>query len=213
MKEIKCFIFDQDGTFYPEKSELTNSLREKTKKWIRDRLSLDKKEVDKLYKKLPKKYPNALEGFQSLGLSIKDYHKNVFDVIKPKKYISKDKRLIYTMKRLKGKKFVVTFSSKRYSRNLQKILGIKNLIKKTYYSVDFLPKTSKLFVYEHIRKENKLKKEEILVVGNNLKVDIVPALNERYKAVFIGEPIKKIKVKSIKNIYNLLDIEGIQLQS
>jgi len=63
MKEIKCFIFDQDGTFYPEKSELTDILREKTKKWIMKRLSLNKIEVEKLYRKLPKRYPNALESF------------------------------------------------------------------------------------------------------------------------------------------------------
>ncbi len=209
MKEIKCFIFDQDGTFYPEKSELTNILREKTKKWIMDRLSLDKKEMEDLYRKLPKKYPNALEGFQSLSLSIKNYHKNVFDATKPNKYLSRDEKLISILKNLKGKKFVVTFSSKKYSKNLQRTLGINNLIKKTYYSVDFLPRTSKLPVYEYIRKENKLKKEEVLIVGNNLEVDIVPALNVGYKAVLIGEPIKKIKIKSIKNIYYLWDIGDI----
>jgi len=53
-----------------------------------NRLSLSKKEIEKLYKKLPKKYPNALEGFQSLSLSIKDYHKSVFDAIKPCELLS-----------------------------------------------------------------------------------------------------------------------------
>jgi len=206
MKEIKCFIFDQDGTFYPEESVLTNALRKKTKNWIMKRLSLNKREVEKLYRKLPKKYPNALEGFLSLGLSIKDYHKNVFDTIKPQKYLSKDKKLISTIKELKGEKFIVTFSSKKYSKDLQKTLGIHKLIKRTYYSIDFLSKTSKLFVYEHIRKKNRLKRGQILIVGNNLEVDIIPALNKGYKVVLIGKPIKKVKVKSIKNIYNLLHI-------
>ncbi len=32
MNKIKCFIFDQDGTFYSGKSVLTNTLRKKTKK-------------------------------------------------------------------------------------------------------------------------------------------------------------------------------------
>jgi len=31
MKKIKCFIFDQDRTFYPENSEFTDALRQKTK--------------------------------------------------------------------------------------------------------------------------------------------------------------------------------------
>ncbi len=207
MNKIKCFIFDQDGTFYPEKSILTNILRKKTKNWIMERLSLNKEEVEKLYRKLPKKYPNVLEGFQSLGLSIRDYHQNVFNITKPDKFFSRDKKLISTIKELKGEKFVVTFSSKKYSKALQKTLGIYKLIKRTYCSIDFLPETSKLFVYEHIRKKNGLKREQILIVGNNLEVDIIPALNKGYKAFLIGKPIKNIKVKSIKNIYNLLYIK------
>jgi len=203
MKNIKCFIFDQDGTFYPENSKLTNELRKKTKKWLMTRLSLERNKVEKLYKKLPKEYPNALEGFMSLGLSIEDYHKNVFDIVNPSKYLHKDNKLISLLKRLKGNKFVVTFSSKKYSEALQNALGIQNLIKKTYYSIDFLPETSKLFIYEHIRNENKLRKEEVLIVGNNLEVDIIPALKEGYRTVLIGKTVKKIKVRSIRSIYNL----------
>ena len=206
MNKIKCFIFDQDGTFYPEKSKFTHELRKKTKEWIMKRLFLGKKDIDSLYKKLPKKYPNALEGFISLGLTIDDYHHNVFDIVNPAKYLQKDNKLISVLRKLKGKKFVVTFSSKNYSMALQNSLGIKNLIKKTYYSIDFLPETSKLFIYDFIRKENKLEKEEVLVIGNNLDVDIVPALNEGYGVVLIGKPVRNIKVKSIKNIYNLLYI-------
>ena len=205
MKKIKCFIFDQDGTFYPEKSELTDALREKTKEWLMNRLSLSRKEIEKLYRKLPKKYPNALDGFQSLNLSIKDYHKSVFDATSPPKYISKDERLISILKRLEGNKFVVTFSSKKYSKSLQKTLGIYNLIKKTYHSIDFLLETSKLFIYEYIRKKNKLKKEEVLIIGNNLEVDIIPALNEGYNVILINAT-KKFKVQSIINIYKLLDV-------
>ena len=206
MKKVKCFIFDQDGTFYPENSELTAELRKKTKRWLMKRLSLKREEIEKLYKKLPKKYPNALEGFMSLGLDIKDYYKNVFDVVNPSKYLSEDNKLVSVLRKLKGNKIIVTFSSKDYSKILQNALGIYNLIKKTYYSIDFLPETSKLFIYEHIRKENKLKKEEILIVGNNLEVDIIPALKEGYKTILIGKSVKKIKVRSIKNIYDLLYI-------
>jgi len=65
MKKIKCFIFDQDGTFYPEKSELTNALREKTKEWLMNRLSLSRKEIEKLYRKLPKEYPTLCPNCKS----------------------------------------------------------------------------------------------------------------------------------------------------
>ncbi len=192
MKKVKCFIFDQDGTFYPEDSKLTDELRRKTKRWLMKRLSLKINEVEELYKKLPKKYPNALEGFISLGLTIRDYHKNVFDTVDPSKYLSKDEKLISTLKKLGGEKFVVTFSSKRYSESLQKTLGIYNIIKKTYSSIDFLPETSKIFIYNYIKKIKKLKKEEICIVGNNLEVDVLPALNEGYKTILIDNHAKRI---------------------
>jgi len=89
---------------------------------------------------------------------------------------------------------------------LQKTLGIYNLIKKTYHSIDFLPETSKLFIYEYIRKKNKLKKEEVLIIGNNLEVDTIPALNKGYNVILIDVTRKKSKVKSISNIYKLLDV-------
>jgi len=187
MKKIKCFIFDQDGTFYPENSKLTGVLREKTKKWLMNKLLLSRKEVENLYKKLQKEYPNALDGFGSLGLTIDDYHKNVFDIVDPSKYLSQDMKLISILKQLKGKKFVVTFASKKYSKSLQKTLGINNLIKQTYFLIDFLPKTSKLFVYEYIRKNNKLKKNEICIIGNNLEVDILPATKKGYRCILIRQ--------------------------
>ncbi len=203
MKKIKCFIFDQDGTFYPENSKLTNVLREKTKKWLMGKLSLDRREVENLYKRLPRKYPNTLDGFRSLGLNIKDYHRNVFDIINPSEYLSQDENLISILKKLKRNRFVVTFASKKYSKSLQKTLGINNLIKQTYSLIDFFPKTSKLHAYEYIRKNNNLNRKDICIVGNNLEVDLIPALNKGYKTILIGASTKKFKVKSIQNIQGL----------
>ncbi len=201
---IKCFIFDQDGTFYPENSKLTNELRNKTKKWLMIKLSLNRGEVERLYKKLQKKYPNILDGLLSLGLTIRDYHKNVFDMIDPSNYLSRDEKLSSILKKLKGDKYVVTFASKKYSKLLQQILGINNLIKKTYSLIDFSPKRSKLQVYEHIRKSNKMKRKDIMVIGNNLEVDIKPALHKGYKTILIGTPKKETRTKSIQDIHYLM---------
>lgn len=37
---IKAYIFDQEGTLYPKKSNLTDALRERTKEWLSESLSV-----------------------------------------------------------------------------------------------------------------------------------------------------------------------------
>ena len=58
-------------------------------------------------------------------------------MIDPSNYLSRDEKLSSILKKLKGDKYVVTFASKKYSKLLQQILGINNLIKKTYSLIDF----------------------------------------------------------------------------
>ncbi len=47
------------------------------------------KKVEEIYSKLPEKFPHQYHGFLSLGLSPKEYHKEVFDKINPSNYLKK----------------------------------------------------------------------------------------------------------------------------
>ena len=201
--KFKLIIFDQDGTFYQKDGKLTRILRNKTKEWIIQRLNKSIKEVNRLYPNLQKKYPNALEGFNSLGLTIKDYHQSVFDKVNPSGIMAKDKRLISFLKKINSKKIVVTFSSKKYSKKLQKVLGIEDLIDRTYSLSQFSPITSKYKVYEYIRKGNNLKKEEICIIGDNFKVDIYEASKKGYNSILISKKGTN-KIRKVSKIHDLI---------
>ncbi|MGV8169192.1 MAG: HAD family hydrolase [Candidatus Nanoarchaeia archaeon] len=173
--KIQAYIFDQDGTLYPKNHVLTFILRNKTKDWIKNSLSLSQEEVDKLYLELPNKHPHPYLGFESLGLSAKDYLTNIFDKIDPSTYLQKDAQLRSLLKSMPGPKFVATLSSISYSKKLQKALGIDAEIIKTYSTIDEQAPYSKKQIYQKIMTNLNLPPSTILVIGDNYKIDIEPA--------------------------------------
>ncbi|MCB9370234.1 hypothetical protein H6501_01415 [Candidatus Woesearchaeota archaeon] len=78
---IKVVIFDQDGTLYPRSSLLFQEQSKRTREWIKNRLNLTDEQLQELYLKLQKNYPNPYLGFESLGLSINEYLEVVFNSI------------------------------------------------------------------------------------------------------------------------------------
>jgi FMN phosphatase YigB (HAD superfamily) len=201
---IKFLIFDLDGTLYPEKSALTLALRKKTKLWISKSLKKSLFEVESLYKKLPSKYPNPLNGFSSLGLSLLDYHKNVFNTINVSKLLKKDFKLISLFKSIPLPKVVATFSSVVYSKRVLIKLGLLKQINKIYSIGSVLPRTDKYFLYENIRKEYHLLPSEILIIGNSFTNDLAFSLKKGYRGILIASNNFKYKnLKCIREIYSL----------
>jgi len=203
---IKAIIFDQDGTFYPSNHKLTKVLRAKTKEWIQKNLRIERDELESIYLKLPIKYPNPLDGFSSIGLNTKDYMYKVFDTINLSKYIKENKKLIDLVKALKIDLYVVTIASIKYSKKLQKRLGIKKLIKKTYSLGEKYPKIKTKFeIYEEIRKKKDFKRKEVLIVGDNYLLDLKDASSKGYPCVLISNNnnLRKSQLIKIKNIYQL----------
>lgn len=203
---IKAFIFDQDGTFYPKKHRLTEILRARTKNWLCNELNLSMADVNSLYLSLQKKHPNPYNGFSSLGLDPKDYVKEVFDKVEPQQYLKNDKKLIKLLGNLWTYKFVVTLASTGYSQKLHEALGIDGLIDNVFSLIDFLPYTSKSCAYDSLLKGFGLKSNEVCVVGDNFPVDIQPALEKGYHAVFIGERPIEYQGICLENIHDLTKI-------
>jgi FMN phosphatase YigB (HAD superfamily) len=203
---IKIIIFDQDGTLYNPKHKLTKELRIRTKKWISKKLNISPQRVDKIYKNLPKKYPNPLDGFESLGLSSKEYLRNVFDKTRIENFIKRDSKLIKTFENIKNEVYIVTIASIKYSLKLQSVLGIKKYIKKTFSLGEKYPifKT-KYQIYEEIRKSKKVLRKEILIIGDNYEVDLKKALSKGYNVAIVWNNLNKDNLINLKNIYNLKD--------
>jgi len=153
---------------------------------------------------LPKRYPNPLEGFLSLGLNIKEYFYEVFDKTNPSNFLKKDNKLIEMLSDIKQKKFVVTIASKKYSIKLQRALGIDKLIDYTFSSEEYYKKDlSKIYIYEIIRKKLKLRPSDICVIGDNIEVDLLPAIKKGYKGILVGNDSKDKRIISCKSIYEI----------
>lgn len=205
MKNIKSIIFDQDGTLYNEKNKITHCIRKLSIELISKKLNLNFYDATKIYYDLPEKYPNPFSGFLSLGISISDYHQNVFDVIDISKYLQYDFRLVKLFHDLKAfDKYIVTFSSKKYSKELLTRIGIISLIKKSYFVHDEI-NVSKKTCYEKIMYQKKLVSAQVCVIGNNYDTDIIPAKELGLNVILVTTLLKNTnEILCIESIYDLL---------
>jgi len=202
----KAYIFDQDGTLYSRSSELYKTISRLTRQWIMRSLSLTDLEVEALYARLQVTHPNPLDGFTSLGLSVNDYHKCVFDLINPSLFLQKDQRLIETLLRLKGYKYLVTFSSPQFSNQVLRKLGVIDIFRNVFFVDDLDGTHDKLTGYEKIRNKLALLPQDICIVGDSFFIDIASAQNIGYSCVAISSCDIE-GVITIPTIYELQNLE------
>jgi len=203
----KAYIFDQDGTLYPKNSKLAYALRERTKEWISERLGLVRKDVDIIYSRLPDEFPHPYHGFLSLGLSPEEYHREVFDKVDPALFLGKDNELVTLFSKISVPKFVVTFASSGYSKRLQQIVGVYDLIEKTISAIEHPLTYSKAEAYNLIKKNLRITAGKICVVGDNLLTDILPAAENGFKTILVDSSKKySNQFQSISSIYSLEEL-------
>ena len=203
---IRCLILDQDGTLYPRRSSLAEALRERTKSWLVQKLGLPRHEIDRLYSRLQDEYPNPLLGFQSLGAAVSEYHREVFEAIDPRNHLSRDAGLTAILKRLPQAKYIVTLASPAYSATLQECLGVAELVEKTYFVLDYPPDYSKKRCYAAIASHTGLAYSTLCVVGDDFRVDILPALELGCKAIHVSDTRFPGDHETIRSIHELLTV-------
>lgn len=206
LKKIKCFVFDQDGTLYLDDTKLSSDLRLKTKHWLKMKLNLSNKSIERLYERLKNQYPHPFHGFQSLNIEPLEYHSQIFNQIDPNNYFETDQRLVKLLQELPQLKYVATLASPSYSKALQATLGITSLIKQTYYAIDFFPAYSKKSIYQLIATTLNLQYSELCIIGNSFELDIIPAIEIGCQAVYISNTSIKCYKHTISSIYQLQDI-------
>lgn len=206
---IKLIIFDQDGTLYPNTHKLFTYTRKITKEWIAKSLNISSIEVETIYEKLAKKYPNPYLGFISLGLSIKDYMLEVFDKIEPGNFLNLNPILYEYFAKDNTKKALVTLASPKYTQKLQEKLGIKQYYENILYLKDF--KTyNKKECYKKLAKDFNIKFSEICVVGDSYYNDILPAIELGCNVILISKNKKEFdNILIYDNIYEIIKNEII----
>jgi hypoxanthine phosphoribosyltransferase len=117
-----------------------------------------------------------------------------------KGYLNKDNSLFKILKKLGIPIYVVTSSSKNYSKRVLESLGIYGLVKKSISLSN--EKQNKIEIYNEIIKTEKVNSKEVCIVGDNWDTDLKEAKEEGFKTVLIGE--KDEKPFMIKSIHDLL---------
>jgi len=173
-------IFDLDDTLY-DNERLSRRNTQLTKKWIQQELGLNKAELEELYRNLPKKYPNPLNGVTSLGLSPEGYHENVFGKIEPSKYLSERIELKKELEKLDEEQAIVSFAPETYCRRVLDVLGIEEFFQQVISASQF--NSSKKQAYEEIKNPE-------LVIGDNFKADLRPAIEIGIDIIHVSKNCK-----------------------
>ena len=200
---IKLLILDQEGTLYKNK-KLLYKIQENTQELFCKKLSIDKKDYSDWYSKNKKDFPNIFEALKKFNIPIEEYHSQVFDIVNPKDYLNKDGSLFNIFKKLGIPIYIVTSSSKDYSRMVLESLGIYGLVKKAISLSN--KKQNKIEIYNEIIKTEKVNSKEVCIVGDNWDTDLKEAKEEGFKTVFIGEKDERpFMIKSIRDLLSVIN--------
>ncbi|OGJ19859.1 hypothetical protein A3K73_02590 [Candidatus Pacearchaeota archaeon RBG_13_36_9] len=200
---IKLLILDQDGTLYKNK-RLLNKIRENTHEFFCKKLSIDKENYSRWYSKNKKDFPNIFEALKKFNISIEEYHSQVFDIVKPESYLKKDRPLFKVLKMLGLPIYVVTSSSKNYSKKVLKSLGIYGLIKDSISLSK--ERNDKIKIYNEIIKSERVNPEEACVIGDNWETDLKEAKKQRFRTILIGRKNQKpFFIKSMKGLLAVIE--------
>lgn len=199
---IKAYIFDQDGTLYPRDSKLYRQITDMTKIWLKNSLFLNDEELAILYNNLKKTHPHPFRGFESIGFSYYDYHKEVFNRINVKDFISRDEELGVMLELIRQPKFIVTLSSPKFSSQVLKQLSVRRLFEDVFFASDLEAPYEKIILYEKIRKSLNLLPHEICIIGDNYDIDLSLAIRENYKCILVSKEARE-GVINISSIYEL----------
>lgn len=203
INDTNCLIFDQDGTLYPSDSALSKKLSDLTKHWLMRSLNIDQTNIEAAYSFLQKKYRHPYHAFFSYGLSIKEYHENVFNSVDLATYVGIDLKLANMLDKLPQQKFVVTLAPPKFSIELQKRLGILSYFSSTVYAQDFPTEYSKKDCYKGIAEKYGFSKDEICVIGDNYYLDILPAIDLGYKCIHVTNDLFSSPWLTTASVYNL----------
>lgn len=199
---VKCYIFDQDGTLYDKENPITKESRRLTKSWVQRSLSLSETEIDVLYKRLQKEFPNPFDGFCSLGLTVEEYHRNVFDTIDVEKYITYDGKLVELLKKIDAPKYVVTFASSQYTYDLLEILGVLPLIDSVHFVSQNIESHNKAECYKRISNISGVQYGNLCVVGDSYDNDVYAATKLGCKTIWISNQ-HNAQVLSLQSVLEL----------
>lgn len=203
---IKAIIFDLDGTLYPRTSSLYLSMSASIRQWFQDQLGMDNIDFGSYFEQMKAAHPTPLEAIQALGLSTDSFHANAFGKLSPELHLVPDEKLRLMLDGLLAGKFIVTLSSRRHAVNVLKALGIEPCFSGVIVPGSEWNTVSKLDAYELIRRQGGWKSEEMCVVGDDIRIDLLEACTAGYRCISLSGSAQEPDIECIESIYGLESI-------
>ena len=203
MAMIKLLILDQEGTLYQNK-KLLFKIKANTRAFFCKKLNIPETDYDNWYFKNKKEFPNILEALRKFKIPLREYHAEVFNTLNPENYLKKDSSLFKDLKKLRIPIYVVTSSSKEYSKRVLQSLGIDKLIKKSISLSD--GQNNKIDIYKEIIKIENIGSKEVCVVGDNWDTDLKDAKKQGFKTILLGEKDEMpFFIKSVRGLLSAVN--------
>ncbi len=217
-KNKKLIIFDLDGTLYKFYngsfigSGLQKIVLKNAKQFIMNKLNKNYQEAQNILNWIIKEYGEdisiALE--EKYGILRKEYFDYVWD-INAKDIIYNNLNIRNILKKIKDKYQFLLVSDGAYVwiKNALKELGIEDFFKNNILSGDGAERKSLLNRFNKIPEQYGFAPENIVVVGDQEKTDIIPANKLGFKTIFISEKYKStvadVTIYSLNKIDKVLE--------
>lgn len=184
-RNVRCLVFDVDGTVYPKRHPLYEEIRRRTMMWLAQRLSKTVAEAETEYRRLKSVYPDYMDRIRALGPTASDYQSGVFADLDPKLFLAKDDLLVQFLESFHGPVYAVTYALEAYASSVLNALGVDGFVRQLSAVSD--ETRSKGHFYRIILDSENLVPAQACVVGDNFHVDLQPAIDLGLLTVHISE--------------------------
>jgi len=191
--KFKAIVFDLDKTLHKPSEGLICEVRKNIDVFLQNKgLSSNYEESIELLETIQNHYASIELGLSVLfGINPAEFSKAMFTNINPELFAEKNEILISKLQKLRIKKVIFTAARRKYCNSVLSALGIQELFDKIYTAEDVPALKSSVAAIRFIAKDLDLNPCEILVVGDNLRQDILPAKLAGFQTLHVTKELFK----------------------
>lgn len=176
--QIKCAIFDLDGTLYSNKL-IEEIIDVRTNYFLNEWLHENTQVLEKID-------PNILSVLDKHSIQRGVYKKYVFGGIEYETLIHPDFCLNNMLASLHCHKYVVSLSPFSHIHKTLEVLEMASLFDGVYSIFDMYPFFEKKVIYQQLMEFHGLVADEVVCVGDSMINDLVPAIKLGISCVYIN---------------------------
>jgi putative hydrolase of the HAD superfamily len=216
--DVKALVFDLEGTLYNSK-ELTNEWRTQIFKLIKEKTGKSEEEILKEFLKIVEELreqgfrrPPVSDIVDRMGISREDFYKAV-DSVDSSKFLKPDPELRKTLDYMKGKwkLAMLTNLSRKTTLNILKALGLDPTLFDPLITASEMAKGKpdpEPFI--RISKALDLEPSSIMMVGDSVSSDLVPAKKLGMKTALVSErkistPLADLEARNVPELKENLE--------